>query len=192
MTVLTKKNARIALTILLGISLIQAYSGNFFSYINYFTHTGNIAIFVVMVGILFNKIDEKHLFFAGLISLVINLVYIGLLVDNYDVISDIVDGEWQWTVLHYVIPYALLIDLYFLPKETTPSFKRLAIYLWFPILYVIYALVYGRLNQDYAYFFFDFNELGLGVIAYILGIFGFYFVLGIIFKGLKTVQNKYQ
>lgn len=190
MMLLTKKNARITLALILGIALIQAFSGDVLSYLNYFTHTGNIAIFVVLVGILLNRLDEKHLFFALLISFVIHIVYIVLLVDNYDVVGDILDGEWQWTVLHYVIPYALLVDVYFLPASTIPSFKRLAIYVWFPVLYVMYAMIYGPVTEDYAYFFFDINELGVGVVVYIIGIFTFYFILGAFFKGLKTLQKR--
>lgn len=190
MNLTVKKASRILLACLLGISLIQAYGGDFFSFINYFTHTGNIAIFVVLILILLDRIDEKHLFFAGLISLVINVVYIVLLVDNYDVIGDIVDGEWQWTVLHYVIPYALLIDLYFLPSKYAPTLKSLTKYLWFPMVYIVYALIYGAITQDYAYFFFNFNEIGLGVLFYLIGIFGFYFILGLMFKGFKNLQNR--
>ena len=191
MTALNKNNARILLALLLGLALYQAFSGNFLSYLNYFTNTGNLAIFVVLVGVITKRIDEKHLFFAGLISLVINIVYIVLLVDDYDVISDILDGEWQWTVLHYVIPYALLIDLYFLPSSWAPTFKRLLSYLWFPVLYVTYAMIYGAITQDYAYFFFDLNEMGFQVPLYILGIFAFYFILGTLFKTLKTLQHRY-
>jgi hypothetical protein len=190
MTALNKNNARILLALLLGFALYQAFSGDFLSYLNYFTNTGNLAIFVVLVGVITKRFDEKHLFFAGLISLVINIVYIVLLVDDYDVISDIVDSEWQWTVLHYVIPYALLIDLYFLPSSWAPTFKRLLSYLWFPILYVTYAMIYGAITQDYAYFFFDLNEMGFQVPLYILGIFAFYFILGTLFKSLKSLQNR--
>lgn len=190
MTFFTKNNARILLALLLGVALYQAFSGDFLSYLNYFTNTGNLAIFVVLVGVITKRFDEKHLFFAGLISLVINIVYIVLLVDDYDVISDIVDSEWQWTVLHYVIPYALLIDLYFLPSSWAPTFKRLLSYLWFPILYVTYAMIYGAITQDYAYFFFDLNEMGFQVPLYILGIFAFYFILGTLFKYLKSLQNR--
>lgn len=178
------------LTLLLGLALYQAFSGDFLSYLNYFTNTGNLAIFVVLVGIILQKIDEKHLFFAGLISLVINMVYIVLLVDDYDVIGDILDSDWQWIVLHYVIPYALLIDLYFLPSQWAPTFKRLLGYLWFPVLYVVYAMLYGAFTQDFAYFFFDVNTLGFQVPLYILGIFTFYFFLGTLFKSLKTLQNR--
>lgn len=190
MTFFTKNNVRILLAILLGLALYQSFSGDFLSYLNYFTNTGNLAIFVVLVGIIAKRIDEKHLFFAGLISLVINIVYIVLLVDDYDVISDILDSEWQWAILHYVVPYVLLIDLFFLPSRLVPTFKRLLLYLWFPVLYVIYAMIYGAITQDFAYFFFDLNEMGFQVPLYILGIFLFYFFLGTIFKWLKTLQNR--
>ena len=186
-----KQISRIALTLLLGAALIAAYDGDPLLFLNYFTNTGNVIIFAVMVGIIFNFIPEKHILFAVMIGLVINLVYINLLIDNFMIVDDILNSRWQWAILHYVVPYVLLIDLLFFTQEAMPMKRTLLVYLWLPVLYLVYAFIYGTLTLEYAYFFLDIPTLGLfGVVLYVTGIFAFYLMLGSLLLAVKTRAEK--
>lgn len=186
-----KQISRIGLTLLLGAALIAAYDGDPLLFLNYFTNTGNVIIFAVMVGILLNYIPEKHMVFLVMIGLVINLVYINLLIDDFMIIDDIFNNRWQWAILHYVVPYVLLIDLLVLTQEAMPLKRTLFVYLWLPVLYLVYAFIYGTLTLEYAYFFLDIPTLGLsGVAIYVTGIFAFYLILGILLLTVKTRAEK--
>lgn len=186
-----KKAFRVVLTIILGLALIEAYDGDPLGFFNYFTNTGNVIIFLLMVGILLEYIPEKHLMLGLMIGLVINIVYVNLLIDDYAIISDIVNSRWQWGVLHYLIPYALLVDFIWGVQEAMPKVRTLIIYLVIPLVYLTYALIYGSQTGEYAYFFLDIPTLGImGVIAYVLGIFIFYLMLGSLLLYLKTQAEK--
>ncbi len=186
-----KKAFRIGLTVILGLALIQAYDGEPLLFFNYFTNTGNVIIFVLMLGILFEFIPEKHIILGVMIGLVINIVYVNLLIDDYAIISDIVDSEWQWGVLHYLVPYVLLIDFIWGVQEAMPKLRTLIIYLVIPVTYLIYAFIYGSLTGTYAYFFLDVPLTGItGVLLYIFGIIVFYLVLGSTLLYFKTNAEK--
>lgn len=186
-----KKSLRIALMVILGLALIQAYDGDSLLFFNYFTNTGNVIIFILMLGILFEFIPEKHIGLGVMIGLVINIVYVNLLIDDYAIISDIVDSEWQWGVLHYLVPYVLLVDFIWLTQEAMPPYKLLLAYLVIPVTYLIYAFIYGTQTGTYAYFFLDIPTTGLlGVVSHVLGIFIFYLVLGSILIYFKIKQEK--
>lgn len=84
MTIFTKNNARILLALLLGLALYQAFSGDFLSYLNYFTSTGNLVIFVGLV-------------------------------DDYDFISEILEGNgngWSFVTLFLTL-YSLFYTSYY-------------------------------------------------------------------------------
>mgnify|MGYP000220314791 CR=1 FL=1 len=179
MTLTVRKIILIAITLLLGASLITVYDGNFPLFINYFTHTGNLMTFFLLVGVLLGYIPEKHLLFGTMIGLVINLVYINLLIDNFEIVADILKSGWEYTVLHYLAPYVLIADFIFGLKEAMPSYRTLLIYLWLPVTYVVYAFIYGSATGEYAYFFFNVPETGItGVISYVLAIFVLYLGIG--------------
>ena len=181
----------VALTALLGAAIVAAYDGDLLLFLNYFTNTGNVLIFFLLVGILLGYIPEKHLLFGVMIGLVINLVYVNLLIDDYAIVADILDSAWQWGVLHYLVPYGLLIDFIWGLNEVMPPYKTLLVYLWLPILYLVYAFIYGSATGTYAYFFFNVPETGLaGVISYVLGIFVLYLALGSILLYTKHMAQK--
>jgi hypothetical protein len=170
-------------TSLLGASSI-------FSFLNYFTNTGNVAVAVIILMVAYQKMDQKHLIHAVIIGVLINVVYIVLLVDNFDIIGDIFGSEWQWFILHYLTPYILLIDFFVYRSKITYQFNQLKYYLAVPITYLIYALIFGFVTQDYAYFFFDFNELGFFVTVYLIGITLTYLGIGLFLMFLKNMLKR--
>lgn len=182
---------RLLLTGLLGAALIAAFDGDAAYFFNYFTNTGNVIIFLLLLGIIGGYIPERHLAFGVMIGLVINIVYVNLLVDDYAIVSDIINSEWQWGVLHYVVPYGMLFLFIYGVKETMPPLKTLLVYLWLPVLYLVYAFMYGFYSGEYAYFFLDVPTTGLpSVVIYVVGIFAFYLALGALLIRWKDKSQK--
>lgn len=84
---------------------------------------------------------------------------------------------WDNTVLHYIIPIAVLIDYLIDPPKRTLSFRKSLLWLLFPIIYVTYSLIRGALTGWYPYPFLNPATRGYGSIALIvIGL----FVLGIV------------
>lgn len=65
---------------------------------------------------------------------------------------------WVNTVLHYVMPAALLLDWLVAPPNRRVTFRQALIWLLFPAVYVFYSLVRGPLVNWYPYPFLDARE----------------------------------
>lgn len=72
---------------------------------------------------------------------------------------------WDNTVLHYIMPLALAVDWFIdLPKQRL-TFRQAAVWLVFPMAYVVYSLVRGHFVHWYPYPFLNPNEHGYGAVA---------------------------
>ncbi|EDK72307.1 conserved hypothetical protein [candidate division TM7 genomosp. GTL1] len=103
---------------------------------------GAVTVYILIVGIGFS------LLLAGIEGLVLTAV------------------PWDNTVLHYIIPVAVLIDyLIDRPKRKLPFGKSL-IWLLFPVIYVAYSLTRGALTGWYPYPFLNPDTKGYGAVAF--------------------------
>lgn len=67
---------------------------------------------------------------------------------------------WVNTVLHYVMPLAVLADWFIDPADRTISLKRALTWVLFPTTYVFYSLIRGAFVNWYPYPFLNPNEQG--------------------------------
>lgn len=72
---------------------------------------------------------------------------------------------WVNTVLHYLMPLAVLADWLVVPPDRKIAFRQALIWLLFPGAYVLYSLVRGRIVNWYPYPFLNAAEQSYGQIA---------------------------
>ncbi len=72
---------------------------------------------------------------------------------------------WVNTVLHYVMPAAVLVDWLVAPPQRRVTFGQALVWLVFPVAYVVYSLLRGLFVGWYPYPFLDAGEQSYGQIA---------------------------
>lgn len=72
---------------------------------------------------------------------------------------------WDNVVLHYIMPAALVIDWLIHPPKARIKFSRAAVWLVFPVVYVIYSLIRGAIVGWYPYPFLNPDPQGYGGVA---------------------------
>ena len=131
---------------------------NFALLFRYFTIWSNFAAGLMMLWIAFGKGASERVTFALATALtIVALVYHILLAPQHHPVG----LDW-WTNLnfHALIPAAFIgWWLVFSDREAT-GWRSLPIVMIFPILYSIFALIYGGISGFYAYFFLDLPSLG--------------------------------
>lgn len=150
--------------------VVDALRSEFFGSLQYFTYTGSLVIAVLLTLVVARRVDERHLVLALGIATVIHVVYIGLLVGPGGVLADLRSGGLENLVLHYLTPYALLVDLMLLSQVRRYRYRDTVAYLLVPVLYLGFVLIHGRITSEYPYFFLDVDELGIAVAAYVVAI----------------------
>lgn len=151
---------------------------NFFSY---FTIETNILVVITLlasaVAIAAGKSGKFDLLRSAttVYILVVGIGFSVLLSGLKDV--ELTAVPWDNVVLHYIIPVALFADFMTdRPRRKLP-FKKALLWLLFPIVYAIYALVRGGLTGWYPYPFLNPDVSGAGsVVTTIVAL----FVLGLV------------
>ena len=128
---------------------------NFFSY---FTIEGNLFAVAVLLAAAVAPARHRRLVdllrgAATLYMVVIFLVFSVLLAGIED--STLTAVPWDNTVLHYVMPVAVLADWLLDPPRRRIPFRTGVSWLLFPITYVGYSLVRGSIVGWYPYPFLD-------------------------------------
>ncbi|MBH2007319.1 Pr6Pr family membrane protein [Candidatus Saccharibacteria bacterium] len=72
---------------------------------------------------------------------------------------------WDNTVLHYILPIAVLVDFLIDRPKRKLSFKKSLVWLLFPVTYLIYSLLRGGLIGWYPYPFLNPDIEGYGAVA---------------------------
>lgn len=104
---------------------------------------------------------------ASTLYMVTVLIVFDLLLANLDA-SVLTAVAWDNTVLHYIIPLAVIVDWLLDPPKKRVAFKRALVWLVFPITYVIYSLIRGTFVNWYPYPFLDpatNGYVGVGVVS---------------------------
>lgn len=79
--------------------------------------------------------------------------------------------EGGFAFLHIVNPLLMFVFYLFLSDQTKVKWQFLFTVLVMPLLYLIFALIFGATTGNYIYFFLDYTEYGVGyTILFILGI----------------------
>lgn len=95
---------------------------------------------------------------------------------------------WVNTVLHYIMPIAMLLDWVLNPPTKKITWKHATSWLLFPIFYIVYSLIRGPIVNWYPYPFLDPRIGGYGrVLLYSIGI---AVVIGAICVFVKMLVNR--
>lgn len=146
---------------------------NFFSF---FTNLSNLlAALVFVIGAARQMLGRPSssgfdtIRTAAVINMVVVGVVFALLLRNVD-LGDL--RPWVNTVVHYVMPIAVLAEFLLWPPRGRASFKQLVMTLCFPMLYLLYVLIRGASTGWYPYPFLNPNSMnGYGaMVPYVIGI----------------------
>lgn len=163
----------------------------FFSYFTIQTNTLVAATFFLSAIGLFTKRSARLAIWRTILTVYILVVGIG-----FAVLLAGIDGApptaipWNNTVLHYIIPLAVLIDfLLDRPRNIIFSLKRAIIWTLYPLLYVACSLVRGAITGWYPYPFLNPAIKGFtGVALTIIGL--LVLTLGLIWATTKLSNKK--
>jgi len=150
--------------ITVGLSRGVFVPANFFSF---FTVEANIFAALVLLASAFATMRNKSIMGLALLRgaatlyMITTGVVFGVLLSGYDP-SLLTLVPWDNTVLHYIIPVAVLVDWLIDVPPRRIVFKRSLIWLVFPILYLIYSLIRGDAVGWYPYPFLNPAEGGYG------------------------------
>lgn len=129
---------------------------NFFSF---FTIESNILAVILLVLLSLKKQGSRMAVFRGAVTLYMTMtgvIYMLLLSGNEIALQTTI--PWVNTVLHYVLPTAILIDWLVFPPHKGVNPRSVFWWLAFPFAYVIYSLVRGHITGWYPYPFLNVSE----------------------------------
>ncbi|MCQ6533949.1 Pr6Pr family membrane protein [Bacillus mycoides] len=163
---------------------------NFFSF---FTIESNILVAVILLfsslgTALFGRSEQFGVLrgAATVYILTTGLIYFLLLRGLEESLQTAI--PWVNTVLHYIMPLAMILDWVINPPTKTITWKQAASLLVFPLLYVVYSLIRGPFVNWYPYPFLDPRIGGYGrVFLYSIGI---SVVIGAICGLVKMLGNR--
>jgi hypothetical protein len=161
---------RLGLAAALLYFVVDALRSDFLGSLKYFTYTGSLVGALVLLLVVFRRVDERHLVLPFSMATIIHLVYIGLLVGPEGILHDLRTGGLLNLVLHYLPPYLLLLDLALLSRGARYRYRDALLYLVVPLLYLGYVAIYGSYTGVYPYFFLNVDRLGFGVAPYVAAI----------------------
>jgi hypothetical protein len=139
---------------------------NFFSY---FTVETNVLVFITLllsaIAVAMGKNGKLDVLRSAV------TVYILTVGIGFSLLLAGIEGlpltavPWDNTVLHYIMPVAMLVDFLIDRPGRKASFKKSLLWLLFPIIYVAYSLTRGALVGWYPYPFLNPNSKGYGSVA---------------------------
>lgn len=182
---MTKRAVLISLRLMFGLLALMALGKQFsiqlqqgFSILNfwsYFTNLANLFASVVLIlGAYQLFLRREPSVSEGLIrgAAAVNMGVVGIVFTI--LLRDVDLGHllpWVNTMLHYVMPVAVLLDWLLQPPRTKLGGRPLLLWQVFPLLYLTYVLLRGSMVGWYPYPFLDSAKIGVpAVAAYVLGI----------------------
>ena len=131
--------------------------GNFFSY---FTIESNALAVLSLVLSSFAAVaggtSDRLRFFRGAVTVFMTttiLIFIVLL-SGFPA-SELTAVPWDNTVLHYIMPLAIILDWLLVNRRQPIQFRRALLWLAYPLLYLLYSLIRGPIVGWYPYPFMD-------------------------------------
>jgi hypothetical protein len=183
---MTKRTTLIAFRLILGVVTLVAILRQFgiqiqlgFSAVNFFSYFTNLsntfaAIVLIVAAIRLARdreptVAEDLIRGASVVGMAIVGIVFALLLRSEDLGSLL---PWVNTVLHYIMPVAVVLDWLYQPPRSSLSFRQTLVWLIFPLLYLSYVLIRGSIVGWYPYPFLDPANVGgyVGVAGYSLGI----------------------
>ena len=153
-------------------TIIERGRFNPVNFLSFFTIETNILVFVtLLLSAIFvamgknSKLDTLRSA-ATVYALVVGIGFAILLAGMEGV--ELTAVPWDNTVLHYIMPIAMLIDFLIDRPQRKLLFKQSLAWLFFPIIYLAYSLIRGSLIGWYPYPFLNPDTKGYGAIMFII------------------------
>ncbi|MFN2098926.1 Pr6Pr family membrane protein [Altererythrobacter sp. MF3-039] len=153
----------------------------------YFTIWSNFAAGAIMALVASGKRVTPWILFALATALTqIGVVYHGVLAaDHHPVGLD----WWTNLMFHTVIPLATVGWWLVNSRGDGMTWRSLPLVMIAPVIYTLFALIYGELTGFYAYFFLDLPTLGWSQLALnIMGLAAFFMLLGAALLGIRRLS----
>lgn len=150
--------------------LVDRGTFNLVNFLSFFTVQNNILVFITLLPsalVLASKKSPRWLdILRGLSTVYILVVGIGfaVLLSGLQGVA-LTAVPWDNTVLHYIIPVALLVDFIIDRPKKRISFKTGLVWIVYPLIYVAYSLIRGAITGWYPYPFLNPANGGYGSIA---------------------------
>jgi hypothetical protein len=129
-------------------------------YLSYFTIQSNLFVAAVLLASAVGDASSRvlaRLRGAGTVYLVVTgLVYAFVLADS----PLSMDGPWNNTVVHRLVPLAVLLDWLLSAPHVRIGFAAALAWLAYPLAFVVYTLVRGDITGFYPYSFLDPTRAG--------------------------------
>ncbi len=164
---ITKISAAFALSFIFVFTALYSYRGDF-EYVYELTYLSNLltGLFLLVAGIflLFNKSVPQFLYLDFTILLLIVFGVCMAFVAEFNF-------EGGFVFLHIVNPLLMLAFFLFCANQSKVKRQYLFTVVAMPLVYLIFALIFGMVTDNYIYFFLDYTEYGVGnTVLFVLGI----------------------
>jgi len=161
------------------------------SLLKYFTIQSNLLVglyFVFYVsGKYTNSVFFNKLFGTVILSIVFTfIIYFSYLEWTYDSVGLDVPAS---ILNHYITPMLVITFLILYREYYAYSYKDIMIWLIYPVIYLVFLLIFGGLTGDYIYPFFQVSNIGVfGVLISIILLVGFFLLLS--FSLVKILSKR--
>ena len=156
--------------------------------LRYFTIWSNLAAAVLFAWIAFKGSIHRAVPFALATALtIVAIVYHALLAADHHPVG----LDWYTNQMHHtVIPAATVGWWLAFTRPLDNGWKDLPLVMIAPVIYTVFALVYGEMSGFYAYFFLDVPQYGYGrVFANIAGLALVFMLFGALLLGLRRLVS---
>jgi len=166
-------------------------------FFGYFTIDTNILCALCLTFIALQGNSELGKFFRKATTVTALTVYISIVGITYNIL---LRNTWNPQgmqklvdeLLHSVIPVYFVLFLFIFVPSGNLKWKNSFPWLIYPILYMIYAIVFGAITKFYPYPFVDVNELGYSkALINSLIVLVLIFLLSLILIGIKKTRMKF-
>lgn len=161
----------------------------YFKYAYELTFLGNFlaGLFLVIVGFfwLFNKQVPEILFLDFTMLLLITFGVCMAFITDFNF-------EGRFLFLHIINPLLMLAFYLIFSNQTKTKWQNIFTVFALPLIYLIFALIYGASTDSSIYFFLDYNTYGIGYsITFISGILVGLFVMSIILYCINKLIHRH-
>lgn len=176
--------------------LIDRGTFNFLNFYSYFTNQSNTFAAIMLLVSAYALVKGSKWAnlallrgAASLYMVITGVVFMVLLADQDP--SKLTAVPIDNLILHYIMPFVLLFDWILDPPRQRIAFKRALLWLIYPIVYVVCALIRGNNNGFYPYPFLNPENGGYGtVFLYVIAITIFVVIMARLMTLLPSKKNK--
>jgi hypothetical protein len=174
----------------------RGFGSGLVSFLGFFTILTNILVCVSLTMPLIAPKSSTGRFFARsevIAGVATSIVFVGLA--YYFLLSNLFHPQGpQWlanALLHYVIPTLYLFYWWFTTSKRALRFAHAVIWGAYPTLYLVYALIRGRIIGSYPYGFIDVGRIGYEkTLINGVGLLIAFIAIGLLLVGLGRIEPR--